>query len=164
MTNKDDTLSLVEQLLSNESPTNKEGGRTKTYKKAKKTSVMDAELNKGFDPDAVQEYWQGDLLKMNKDMLRRTRLGNECYLVVTQTPSFFRQASVYCPWYKISGWGDTTIKAMEACVNNVASYWENYPEAAAELLLNYDGRAESLKTLADDANKSAAKILEEEGL
>lgn len=167
----DDALNMVDQLLSNEgvSPNkkSKKVAKKRAFKKKPVSGPGEVELNSKYDPDAPQEYWPGDTIKLTKDMREKARLPDDAFMVCSQTPTMFRQASVYCPWYSIYGWGASTRDAMEACAQNIADYWKRFPDKAQEILDNFKGYKplkRSLRELKQEAEKSMADILEGEGL
>lgn len=162
----DDALKMVDQLLSNEqSPKKKNIGGQQKFKKRTVVPV-DLDLNKGYDPDAPQEYWPGDTINLTQEMLKKTRLPTDAFMVAVQTPSPFREASVYCPWYSIYGWGANTRDAMEECAQNIADYWKRFPDKAQALLDSYKEEKPKKRSICELKSKaqSVADILEDEKL
>ena len=162
-------LNLVDQLLNNEKDGKKPVAKkqTKVYKKKKVTGPAEFKGNPGFDPDKKEAYWAGDTLKISKEMKEKAHLPDDAFIVVVKTPTSCAEASVFCPWYSIHGWGASTMDAVEACINNIADYWKNYPDLAEALVTNFEGytpRRKQLSSLLPKKDGSAADILMAEGL
>lgn len=146
----DDTLNMVDQLLSNEdagiSPRKKSGGpkepyvkqpKRKKYPPAKEMTQADLELsgwNFKFDPDYVEPHKMGDVIDGCK---------------VHSTGSHFSMACVYNAEYWIYGWGVNVEAAVKGCRANIDAWKKNNP---------------GKQPLKRKADKSAADILEEVGL
>jgi hypothetical protein len=157
--NNDDTLNMVDQLLSNEeagvSP-RKTGGvkepwnekAAKKYKNKKKYTAppakppTDADLilsgwNLEFDPEYKEPYTLGAIV----DGIHVQKVG-----------SLYSMACVYCPEYWIFGWGKNVTEAIKDCKKNIAAWKKNNPGKSP------------LKPKPKKGDKSAADILEEVGL
>lgn len=151
---KKNALNLVDQLLANE-------GKEEKVKKVYKKRVTKPEVKPNTG------YWEGDILQISKEDKEKAGLPADAFIVVMDTPTSLREASVFCPWYSIYGWGESTMDAVSACLSNIVAYKNNHPTAAAELVQSFKGWEPKRKPLANlkkESKKGVADILKSEGL
>jgi hypothetical protein len=156
-------LNLVDTLLNNEKP-DKPKQKKVFIKKKRPSEPGEYKGNPRYNPDEPQEYWPGDTIQISDEDKKNTRLPANAFLVATQTPSFHIEACVYCPWYSIYGWGESTRGAIDACINSIVEYWENYPIQAQAIVDGFEGFTPKQKKLKNLRNKDMGEILMDEGL